>query len=168
MKCRQCDDLSQIPKKTPLENKIGVLSSESFPFEKNLYYKAPNIRNTLHCDKQSGISYNEDYNFLTLLRYAHKREHNTSNPYHDNYDHDSGTYYYVGKGAIGDQSLIGVNEKLVNAKNTNTTIHLFWQHATNSNHQYIGQMENKGYERKTQPGSDGLSRNVYVFTLKPI
>jgi len=164
-KCPKCDDLSQIPKKSTSENKIGTLSSDSFPFEKNLYYKAPNIRNALRCDKQSGISYNEDYNFLTLLRYAHKHDPNTSNPYLDFFDDKSGNYYYVGKGATGNQSLTGVNERLSNAKDSGTKIHLFWQHAINSDHQYIGEMNMQGYEQKTQPGSDGLPRKVYVFTL---
>lgn len=167
-KCPKCDDISQIPKKTIPENKIGTLTENSFPFEKNLYYKAPNIRNTLNCDKQSGISYNSDYDFLILLRYAHTFDPNNRNPYLDYYDEKSGNYYYVGKGASGDQTLSGVNDKLANAKKTSTKIHLFWQHAANSDHQYIGQVSMEGYEQKTQLGTDKLPRKVYVFTLKPI
>ncbi len=167
-KCPKCDDLSQIPKKDIFENKIGILSHDSFPFEKNRYYKAPNIRNALRCEKQSGISYNEDYNFLTLLRYAHKHDPNTSNPYLDYYDVKSGNYYYVGKGTIGNQSLTGVNEKLSNTKESEAKVHLFWQHASNSNHQYIGEMNVQGCEEKTQLGSNRLPRKVYVFTLNSI
>jgi hypothetical protein len=167
-KCPKCDDLSQIPKKHLIRNKIGVLSKDSFPFEKNLYYKAPSIRNALCCDKQSGISHNEDYDFLTLLRYAHKHDPNARNPYLDWYDEKSGNYYYVGKGVNGDQSLTGVNEKLANAKETGTKIHLFWQHAINSDHQYIGQMNMQTYDQKTQPGSNKIIRKDYVFTLNLI
>lgn len=155
-------------KKPTSESKIGMLSHDSFPFETNMYYKAPNIRNALRCDQRSGISYNEDYNFLTLLRYAHTYDPNNSNPYLDYYDEKSGNYYYVGKGSTGDQSLTGVNEKLANASNIGTKIHLFWQHAANSEHQYIGQVTMQGYKPKTQLGSDKLPRQVYVFTLKPI
>jgi hypothetical protein len=167
-KCPKCDDLSQIPKNTVPENKIGTLSSDSFPFEKNLYYKAPNIRDTLSCDKQTGISYNKEHNLLTLLRYAHKHDPSNSNPYLDYYDDKSGNYYYVGKGATGDQSLTGVNERLSNTKESETKVHLFWQHASNSDHQYIGEMNVQGYEEKTQPDSDKLPRKVYLFTLNPI
>ena len=58
LKCEKCDDLSQIPKNKPTENKIGILSDDSFPFELNVSYKAPDIRNTLDCDIMSGISNN--------------------------------------------------------------------------------------------------------------
>jgi hypothetical protein len=167
LKCPKCDDLSQIPKKTTSENKIGTLSRDSFPFEKNLDYKAPNIRNALNCDKQSGISYNKNYNFLTLLRYAHKLEPNSSNPYLDEYK--DGKYFYVGKGSTGNQTITsGVNEKLANSKQTGTKIHLFWQKYSNSDHQYVGEMNLEGQEPKTQPGKDGNDRTVYVFTLKSI
>ena len=168
IKCPKCDDLSQIPKKTISENKIGVLTEDTFPFEKNLYYSAPNIRNALQCDKQSGINYNDGFNFLTLLRYAHKLEPNSSNPYLDFYDEKSNTYYYVGKGATGDQKLNGVNQRLANANTTDTAIHLFWQHAINSEHEYIGKVHLEGYEQKIQPGTDSHPRKVYVFSLKPI
>ena len=169
LKCAKCDDLSQIPKNKPAENKIGILSDDSFPFELNVSYKASDIRNALDCDRQSGISYNKKHNFLTLLRYAHKLEPNTSNPYLDFYDPETQQYHYVGKGATGNQTIAtGVNEKLANAIETGTKIHLFWQHAINSDHQYIGQMNMQGYEQKTQPGSDGLPRKVYVFTLNRV
>ena len=167
MKCRQCDDISQIPKKSITKNKIGILSRESFPFEKNLSYEAPDIRNALNCDKQSGISYNKEFNFLTLLRYAHKLQPNTSNPYLDEYK--DGKYLYVGKGSTGDQTITsGVNEKLANSEQTGTKIHLFWQKYSNSDHQYVGQMDLEGYVKKTQLGKDGQNRDVYVFTLKLI
>ena len=167
-KCPKCDELSQIQEKITSENEIGVLSNDSFPFEKNQYYKAPNIRSTLCCHKQHGINYNDDYNFLTILKHAHRDNLNPSNPYLDKYDEKSGNYYYSGKGTKGDQSLTRANEKLSNAKDSGTKIHLFWQSAINSDHKYIGEMEMQGYEEKTQLGSDGLPRKVYVFTLSPI
>jgi len=166
LKCPKCDDLSQIPKNTITKNKIGILSHNSFPFEENQSYEAPDIRNSLNCDKQSGISYNKEFNFLTLLRYAHKLEPNTSNPYLDEYK--SGKYYYVGKGSIGNQTPMGVNGKLINSKETGTKIHLFWQKYPNSDHQYVGEMNLEEYESKTQPDKEGKDRTVYVFTLKPI
>ncbi len=166
LKCAKCDDLSQIPKIAITENKIGILSDDSFPFELNVSYKAPDIRNALDCDRQSGISYNKRYNFLTLLRYAHKLEPNTSNPYLDEYK--SGKYYYVGKGSTGNQTLTGVNGRLVNAKENGTKIHLFWQKYPNSDHQYIGQMNLEEYEPKIQPDKEGDDRTVYVFILKSI
>lgn len=167
LKCQKCDDLSQIPKKSITKNKIRILSLDSFPFEKDLSYEAPDIRNTLNCDKQSGISYNKEFNFLTLLRYAHKLEPNTSNPYLDEYK--DGKYFYVGKKSTGNQTITsGVNERLANAKQTGTKIHLFWQKYSNSDHQYVGEMNLEGHESKTQPGKDGNDRTVYVFTLNLI
>jgi len=167
LKCPKCDNIDEIPKKTIIKNEIGILSHDSFPFEKNQSYEAPDIRNTLNCDRQSGISYNKDYNFLTLLRYAHKLEPNTSNPYLDEYK--DGKYFYVGKGPTGNQTITsGVNEKLANAKQTGTKIHLFWQEYANNDFLYVGEMNLEGHESKTQPGKDGNDRIVYVFTLKPI
>jgi len=167
VKCEKCDDLSQIPKNKPTENKIGILSDDSFPFELNVSYKAPDIRNTLDCDRQSGISYNKKYNFITLLRYAHKLEPNSSNPYLDFYDSETQQYHYVGKGATGNQTIAtGVNEKLAHATETGTKIHLFWQKYPNSDHQYVGEMKLLGHEPKTQPDKDSNDRTVYVFTLK--
>jgi hypothetical protein len=165
-KCSKCNDLSEIPKTSVHENKIGILSHNSFPFEQNKYYTSPDIREALDCDKQSGISYNKNFNFLTLIRYAHKLEPNTTNPYLDVYY--SGYYHYVGKGATGDQTLNGINGILKNSKNTGTKIHLFWQHNPNSDHQYVGQVNLEKYEPQTQPDKNGDDRNVWVFTLKPI
>ena len=166
-RCPKCDDLSQIPKNTIVKNEIGILSYDSFPFEKNQSYEAPDIRNVLDCNRQSGISYNKEFNFLTLLRYAHKLEPNTSNPYLDFID-NSGNYLYVGKGTTGNQTLTGVNGKLVNAKEIGTKIHLFWQKYPNSDHEYIGEMNLNGYEPITQLDKNGDDRIVYVFTLSPI
>ena len=167
-KCPKCDEIPQIPKKIIFKNKIDGLSDDSFPFKKNQYYRALNVRNTLCCNRQSGISYNEDYNFITIFKYAHKDDPNPSNPYLDKYDKESGNYYYIGKGTKGNQSLTGANGKLSNAKYSGTKIHLFWQYAINDDHKYIGEMKMQGYEKKDQLGSDGLSRKVYVFTLSPI
>ncbi len=167
-KCPKCDDLSQIPKKIRAENKIDDLLNDSFPFEKNHYYKSQNIRRTLCCHRQHGINYNEDYNFITILKHAHRDNPNPSNPYLDKYDEKSGNYYYSGKGTKGNQSLTGANGKLANAKYSRTKIHLFWQYDINSDHKYIGEMKMQEYERKIQLGSDELSRKVYVFTLSSI
>lgn len=146
IKCPKCDNLSKFSKKSTTNNNIGILSYDSFPFEINQYYKAKDIRNYLNCDKQSGINYNKKYNFLTLIRYAHKLKPNPSNPYLDYFDTESGNYYYVGKGTIGNQSSNGVNGILKNANENRTTIHLFWQHNVNSDHEYIGRMKMKNYE----------------------
>ena len=167
LKCQKCDDLPQITKNNITENKIGTLADDSFPFEIKKYYEAGDIRKTLVCDKMSGINYHEGKNFLTLIRYAHELKPNPSNPYLDVYDKDLKKYYYTGKGGVGDQTLTGVNDKLVNADNTNTTIHLFWQHNTNSKHEYIGQMHLENYEVKNQRDKKGDMRKVFVFTLRP-
>lgn len=168
LKCPKCDDLSQIPPKQLESNKIGELSDTSFPFEKGKYYRAGNIRIALECNKQTGINFNNKRNFLTLLRYAHKPLANRSNPYLDRYESESDAYYYVGQGITGDQTLTGVNLKLAKSDDTNTPIHLFWQHNFNSEHQYIGEMKLEGYEQKIQNDADGKKRKVYVFTLKSI
>jgi len=166
-KCQKCDDLSQITKNNVTENKIGTLSDDSFPFEIKKYYEAGDIRRILVCDKISGINYHEGRNFLTLIRYTHKLKPNPSNPYLDVYDKDLKKYYYTGKGGVGDQTLSGVNGKLANADNTNTIIHLFWQHNINSKHEYIGKMHLENYERKNQRDKKGDMRKVFVFTLRP-
>lgn len=103
-------------------------------------------QNSLCCDKQSGINHNEDYAFLTLLRYAHKYDPNARNPYLDWYDEKSGNYYYVRKGVNGDRLLTGINEKIANTKETGTKIHFFGQHAINNDHQYIRQMNMQTYD----------------------
>ena len=165
-KCKKCDDLSQITKNKINVNEIGILSDDSFPFEIKKYYEAGDIRRTLGCDKMSGINYHEGMNFLTLIRYAHKLESNSSNPYLDVYDADLKKYYYTGKGGVGNQTETGINGKVINAENTNTVIHLFWQHNINSNHEYIGQMHLESYERKDQRDKKNDMRKVFVFTLR--
>ena len=55
-----------------------------------------------------------------------------------------------------------------NAKNTNTTIHLFWQHNVNSKHEYVGKMYLENYESKNQRDKNGDMRKAFVFTLKSL
>ncbi len=165
-KCQKCDDLPQIGEEKINQNKIGTLSKNSFPFETKKYYDAVDVRKTLGCDKMSGINYNEGMNFFTLIRYAHKLEANSSNPYLDVHDTDLNKYYYTGKGGVGNQTSTGINGKVINAEKTNTTIHLFWQHNINSKHEYIGQMHLEGYETKDQRDKNNNVRKVFVFTLR--
>ncbi len=171
LKCQKCDDLPQIGEEKINQNKIGTLSKNSFPFETKKYYDAVDVRKTLGCNKISGINHNKELNFLTLLRYAHELKSNPSNPYLDIYDDDLKKYYYTGKGGEGDQTLMGVkgilaNGILANANETNTAIHLFWQHTVNSKHEYVGQMHLEGYETKDQRDKNGDMRKVFVFTLR--
>jgi len=163
--CPKCTDMPQISKNKINENNIGILSDDSFPFEIKKYYEAKDIRASLGCDKMSGINYHHEMNFLTLIRYAPKLESNSSNPYHDVYDADLKKYYYTGKGGVGNQTSTGINGKVINAEKTNTTIHLFWQHNINSNHEYIGQMHLENYELKDQRDKHNDMRKVFVFQL---
>jgi len=163
--CLKCNDVPQISKNKINENEIGTLSDDSFPFEIKKYYEAKDIRKTLECDKMSGINYHNGMNFLTLIRYAHKLESNSNNPYLDVYNADSKKYYYTGKGGVGNQSSTGINGKVINAGKTNTVIHLFWQHNVNSKHEYIGQMHLENYELKEQRDKNNDIRKVIVFTL---
>jgi len=95
------------------------------PFEINQYYIQKDIRKTLNCHRQFGISFIQENNSFVILRNAHKLLPNQSNVYLDRYDSESGMYYYVGKGTTGDQTLTGSNLLLANSKENNQEIHLF-------------------------------------------
>jgi hypothetical protein len=167
-KCKRCDDISQIPKNGINKSKIGILSNDEFPFEKNQRYVQKDIRKTLNCHRQYGISYNKEYNFFVLIRNAHKHIPNQDNVYHDRYDPDSGLYYYIGMGTTGHQKLTGNNLALLKSKENNQKVHLFWEKINGSDHYYIGEVQIEDVKSESQKGKGKEDRDVIVYTLKVV
>ena len=166
LKCQKCDDLSQIPENNVTENKIGILSDDSFPFELNKRYSQGVIRDILDCHPQFGISLNKKYNFFVLIRNAHKLIPNQSNVYLDRYDPEAELYYYTAKGTTGNQKLTGNNLALSHSKENNQKVHLFWERINGSDHHYVGLVQVENVIEEIQRDKEGNDRNVYVFTLK--
>ena len=104
--------------------------------------------------------------FFVLIRNAHKLIPNQNNVYLDRYDPESGLYYYVGKGTTGDQQLTGSNLALLDSKENNQTIHLFWERIHGSDHYYVGLVEVENVHKEDQLDKDGDNRKVLVYTLK--
>lgn len=167
LKCGRCDDLSQIFKNKINENELGVLSDDSFPFEKNQRYLQKDIRKKLDCHPQFGISFNEKYNFFVLIRNAHKSIPNQDNVYLDRFDPESGLYYYTGKGTTGNQKLTGNNLALLKSKENNQKVHLFWEKINGSDHYYLGEVQVDDVNPEPQRDKKGDDRDVILYTLKP-
>jgi len=163
LKCQKCDDLSQIPQNNVTENKIGILSDDSFPFEKEKYYEQNLIRKRIG-HPQWGISHNQEGDYWVII----KNKKTDTNTYYDRMDKD-GFYRYTGQGLSGDQSYDNANNLgLKNAELNGQKIHLFWQDNQNSNHKYIGEVKVVKTGDEEQLGKDGYPRKVIVFTLQSI
>ena len=144
-------------------------ATKPFPFELNQRYIQKDIRKTLGCHPQFGISYNEKYNFFVLIRNAHKLIPNQDNVYLDRHDSKSGLYYYTARGTTGNQTqLTGNNLALSKSKENNQTVHLFWEKINGSDHYYIGKVQVENVIEETQRDKEDKVRNVFVYTLKPI
>ena len=163
LKCEKCDELSQIQKQTT-ENKIEILSEDSFPFEKEKYYEQNLIRKRIG-HPQWGISHNKEGDYWVVIK--NKSDTNT---YDDRIGKD-GLYRYTGQGLSGDQSFDNANNSgLRDAGLNQQKIHLFWQDNQNSNHKYIGKVKvvKADDSGEKQIGQDGYPRTVIVFTLEPV
>ena len=165
-KCKTCDDYNRDTKKVtkkPVYSENGL-----FPYVKNEYYVQKDIRKRLGLGLMTGINPNKDLRIIVLFRNAHVLKPNQTNVYLDRYDKETGIYSYVGKGLIGDQTLDGDNGLLKNHTQNNYKVHLFWQHNSNSDHQYVGEVTVEDVIPDIQPDKNGQNRKVFVFLLKLI
>jgi hypothetical protein len=167
-KCPKCDEVElKELSKTPEDKKIDLYTYDDFPFEKGSYYLQKDIRKKLGCGMVAGINYNTYGNFLVIFMNAHTYSQDV-NPYLDRYEQETNLYHYTGKGKTGDQTLTGVNARVVNSNVDNTDIHFFRQYNIGSNHQYVGLVKLEKIIQNIQPDDSGRNRKVYEFLLKPI
>ena len=165
-KCKKCDDYN--PDKKKIISKTIFSDDESFPYVKNEYYVHAEICKRLGFSVMPGINLNSNLHKIILFRNAHVLKPNQTNIYLDRFDDETGLYHYVGKGLTGNQTLNGVNGTLKNHKENNYSVHLFWQHNANSDHQYVGEVSVEDIVSEKQPDKGGQIRDVFVFLLKPI
>ncbi len=158
LKCKKCDDLSQIPKR---EDENEILSNDSFPFEQGKYYKQKLIRKRVGHPRW-GISYNKKYKCWIVIK------NKNNNSYNDRIGKD-GFYRYTGQGLSGNQSYDNSNNSgLKNAESKRQEIHLFWQDNQGSDHKYIGKVKVKKTGNESQYDVNGHLRNVIMYTLQPV
>jgi hypothetical protein len=93
------------------------------------------------------------------------------NPYHDRLEGDILTYTAAGK--IGQQTLAGVNSRLIEQKRFNFPIHAFSSIASRrdksvgpSHWKYLGLLEYLRHYPDTQLDADGKIRKVWLFEFK--
>lgn len=93
------------------------------------------------------------------------------NPYHDRLENDILTYTAAGK--IGEQTLAGVNNRIIEQKDFNFPIHGFVLVASRRDKsvgpkrwKYIGLLEYLRHYPDTQLDSDGKVRKVWIFEFK--
>lgn len=164
-KCKKCDNYNPDSEKQST-TKTVYSENESFPYVKNEYYIQKEIRKRLELGLMTGINFKKEFGMIIIFRNAHVLKPNQTNVYLDKYDENTGIYHYVGKGLIGDQTLNAENNYLKNANENNYKIHLFWQHNSNSDHQYVGMVNVLDVISDLQPDKNGKIRRVYVFLLK--
>jgi len=165
LKCRKCDNYN--PNEKKIISKTVYSDNESFPYVKNEYYVQKEIRNRFGLGLMTGINPKKELGIIVIFRNAHILKPNQTNIYLDKFDAETGIYRYVGKGLIGDQSDTGDNGILKNSKETNLSVHLFWQQNANSDHQYVGKVSVEDVISEKQPDKNGKSRDVLIFLLKP-
>jgi hypothetical protein len=91
-------------------------------------------------------------------------------------DQPDGSFWYVGQGRAGDQSLTKSNLRLLESSNSGRPIHFFRRpaigtpRAPGNPYTYIGQVSlgNPKYWERIAPGVDGQERKVLVFNLIPV
>jgi len=93
------------------------------------------------------------------------------NPYHDRLENEILTYTAAGK--IGEQTLSGVNNRIIEQKSTNFPIHGFVlianrrDNSVGSNRwRYLGLLEFLKYYNDTQLDSNGKVRKVWIFEFR--
>ena len=93
------------------------------------------------------------------------------NPYHDRLENDILTYTAAGK--IGEQTLAGINNRIIEQKDFNFPIHGFVLVASRRDKsvgpkrwKYIGLLEYLYHYPDTQLDSDGKVRKVWIFEFK--
>jgi hypothetical protein len=92
----------------------------------------------------------------------------SENPYHDRLE--SGTLTYTATGKIGEQTLAGVNQRVIEQKRFNFPIHGFVSVANRRDKsvgskrwRYLGLLEYRRHYPDTQLDSDGKIRRVWIF-----
>jgi len=126
----------------------------------------PRAADTVHGrfggELQKGITKPKAANFILVFSGRKGDVHG----YHDHWE--DGRYHYYGEGPEGDQTLIGVNEKVRDHRKLDLDIHLFG--GTGGDVTYWGRFkvdEEAAYYWSKAPDSSGNLRRVVVFRLVP-
>ena len=153
---------------TSKSSEKASIERQFFPYKTKQYCLQKDIRETLQCHPEHGISLSKKDGSVVVIRNAHKQGSKQRNIYQDRYDPVKKAYRYIGKGLTGNQSLSGANSLLKYAAYNKRKIHLFWQDYPNNYHQYLGEVKVIETIPSRQIGKDGLPRDVYEFLLRPI
>src|SRR3989338_821249 len=137
-------------------------------------YSNEEIFKTLHVANAGGIrlSIKEGVVFkVTIMTSVKDFNLREENPYHDRLENDILTYTAAGK--LGEQTLAGINNRLIEQKESDFPIHGFVLVASRRDKtvgpkrwRYLGSLEYLKHYPDTQLDSNGKIRRVWIFEFK--
>jgi len=137
-------------------------------------YSNDEIFTTLKVGNAGGIRLSlQDKAVIRVAIMASVQDFNSAseNPYHDRLE--AGTLTYTAAGKIGEQTLAGVNQRVIEQKRFNFPIHGFVSIANRRDKsvgpkrwRYLGLLEYQRHYPDAQLDSDGKVRRVWIFEFK--
>jgi HJR/Mrr/RecB family endonuclease len=137
-------------------------------------YSNEEVYKSLHIANAGGVrvSIKEKMIIKAAIMTSFQQLHSKyENPYHDRLENEVLTYTATGK--IGEQTLSGINNRIIEQKTTNFPIHGFVLIANRRDKsvgpkrwRYLGLLEFLKYYSDTQLDSNGKVRKVWIFEFK--